>query len=401
MSHLARTPLARRLIIVVVVLILAALAAWQSISNVFARSTPAYIFAVDPSHPRALPAVVDQLSATTNPPGPPSPENVALLRESLTRQPLSSRALRQLAMAEDAAGREESARALLVAASKVSRRDAAAEVLLAQVTARRNDLEGTIAHLDAALSTSRRADSVVFPLLSKLVSNPDFRAATGKYLGRGWGEPFLLYAAQNAPPQDVLQLALKAPMVQQAPRFARFRSELVSHLASGGFPDRAIDYAARISGRPAALAEHGFFPATLAPELAPVSWRLRNADGIYVSPAEAGVVVSADPAARGRALERIFALRPGPHRLQIAADPVLNSEKLAGSWRLACIGGGGADSTLVEVTPQIATNGVIAVPFTVPLGCRAVQLTLDVVNADEQNPAEIRFARLALSPQGG
>lgn len=390
------TSLTRKLVWSAAALVLAGTSAWHAGAAIFARSDPGLVHAVDPTQPRALSVVVDLRAAATNPPKAPSSADAELLRKSLARDPLSSRTLRQLSQAEASMGHQARAKALLAAAGKASRRDEMAQVLLAREAALAEDLGKAVLHIDAALSGSRSADATVFPLLARLLGNEDFRAEAAPYLGRVWGPPFLLYAAQNAPPGEVLDLVLANPDVQRQPRYERFRSELVHHLAAKGLSDQAVAYARSVSARPADLDETGFSPATLAPGLAPVTWRIQNSGGIYVSAAADGVIVSAEATARGRVLERVFSLRPGSYQMRTTARGIVNPGQLRGKWTIACAQSG-KEKVLVEAASEIGSVWRVAVPFQVSPACPAIRVTFDSANTDDQKSTEIQLDRFVIS----
>jgi hypothetical protein len=353
----------------------------------------------DPSNPRALPLVVDQLSAATKTPGVPTAEMVPLLRRSLERSPLNPRAIRQIAAFEDARGRKDASRALLAVGGRTGRRDPMLNVLLAKNAALDNQAPALVRHLDAALSTFRGGDAQVFPLLVKPLADPRFRAEVKAYMDRPWSEPFMLYAAQNADPRDVLALALTAPHLQTDPKFERFRGELVSSLVRRGAADRAIAYARRIAPDPAALARGGISGATTDPRFAPVTWRLSNQGGLYVSAQGTGLIVSTDPAARGQALERVMALAPGRYRLTASRAMPATSDPVIETWSATCLRGTAEQGIARREGP--AQSGPLALPFVVPQGCDGVRLALDIVNRSDQNPAEYEIRDLRLTREQG
>lgn len=396
----------RRAVLALVALGLAGLSAWHAAATVLGGENPVLVQKMDPTNPEALPMLVDLQSAKSAPPGMqlansaalglPSPRMVPLLRRTLARQPLVPRALRQLAAYERKQGHRASSRTLLELGGRVSRRDPLLDIILARNAALANQPAAIINHLDAALSTFRSADAQIFPLLMQPLASADFRHYMKAYMDRPWAEPFMFYAAQNAKPRDVLDLALSAPVVQKQPRFERFRTELVAHLVAGGASGQALDYVGRIAPDRAALAAIGITPATVDPRFAPVTWRLTNANGIYLTPEAGGLIVAVDPAARGRALERVMSLGRGRYRLDATSDIAADQQFVNQSWSVACLRG--ADDQVIARHDGAVRSGRLDLPFDIPAGCDAVRFALDIVSDSDQNAAEYRIGSIRLLP---
>lgn len=390
--------LPRRIAFVSVTAALALAAAWHATVMAMHRPSPAMVVALDATNPLALPMVVDQLSAVDNKPGMPRESLLESIRTALKRQPMTPRALRQLAAWEESQGRTKAARALLDAGARVGRRDPLLNIMLAKDAARDGDGPLALRHLDAALSTLPEADREVFPLLTQSLVDPTLRAELKGYMDRPWAEPFMLHAAQNGDPQAVLDLALSAPRVQILPKYERVRSELVSHLVSGGAPGRAVAYVRMVSPTPAALRNAGVTAATTEPLFAPVTWRLRNADGLYVTAEGGKLIVSLDPAARGRALERVFDLPAGRHVLAVASRVPEGADPVMATWTASCLRGRAA-APLGSHEARIA-SGTVSLPFSVPAGCDAVRVALDLVSRSDQQPVEYGIESIRLPKTG-
>ncbi|MGN3974591.1 tetratricopeptide repeat protein [Tsuneonella sp. SYSU-LHT278] len=390
--------LARRIALVGASAGLALIAAWHATAMAMHGPNPALVVAIDRTNPLALPMVVDQLSAVDKKPGMPRENLLGLVRTALKRQPLTPRALRQLAAWEESKGQLKEARALLDVGARVGRRDPLLNIMLAKDAAREGDGPLALRHLDAALSTFPEADREVFPLLTRSLADPSLRGELKRYMDRPWAEPFMLHAAQNGEPEAVLDLALSAPRVQTSTRYERFRSELVSHLVSGGAPGSAVAYVRKVAPRPGALEEASVTAATTDTRFAPVTWRLRNADGLYVTAEGGRFIVSLDPAARGRALERVFDLPAGRHVLSVASEVPEGTDPVMATWTASCLRG--RESVPLSSHEGRIGSGTVALPFVVPAGCDATGLTLDLVSRSDQHPVEYGIVSIRLSGTG-
>lgn len=390
--------LTRRLVFGVATAAIAAVAAWQATAMTMSGPNPAMIVAIDGTNPRALPLVVDQLSAVDGKPGMPREAVLPQIRGALERKPLTTRALRQLAAWEEAQGRMDSSRALLDVGARVGRRDPLLNIMLAKDAARSGDGPVVLRHLDAALSTFPEANREVFPLLTQALVDPGLREGLKLYMGRPWAEPFMLFAAQNGDPVAVLDLALSAPRVQSSPKYERFRSELVSNLVGKGASGRAIAYVQRTAAPSADLTGAGISLATTNPLFAPVTWRLRNDNGIYVSAEAERLLVSVDPAARGNAIERVFALTPGRYTLSAISTAPQAAEQVVGTWSATCLRGKSGDIFASRETR--ISSGPAVLQFSVPAGCDAVRLSLDLVSRNDQQATEYTIDSLRLSKAG-
>ena len=389
----------RRAALAIFALALAGFGTWHAAATALSGESPAVVQKMDPTNADALPMLVDLQSAKTKALGLPLPRMVPLLRKALANQPLTPRILRQLAAFDDKQGEDQASRRLLALGERVSRRDPFLNVMLARNAATDRRPADLVRHVDAALSTFRSADEQIFPLLANALSSAEFRSYLKGYMDRPWAEPFMLYAAQNARPADVLDLALSAPLVQQRPRFERFRTELVSHLVAGGASDRALAYVRTIAPERAALDTAAISKATVDARFAPVTWRLTNASGIYVSQEGSRLAVAVDPAARGRAMERVMALRPGTYRLVVRATTPTGQASLHRTWTVACLRG--VDEQVLGQRELSGQSGAITLAFAVPSGCDSTRLALDLVNGSEQSPADFDSEAIELQPGAG
>ncbi len=369
-------------------------AARDALTAVFSRSNPALVLSIDPADPRAMPLMMETLALGN---GEPPARATERLRRGLATMPLSSRALRLLGETPEFQRPPERGARLLALAGNVSRRDKLTQVRLAEAALIRADAKGTMQHINAALSTSRSAHELLFPLLTQALRDREFRPTVAQYVDHIWGDEFLYFAAQNGDSANVLDLALRNPAVQREDRFAAFRGELIGHLVADGRTPLAVSYARRVMGSDAPVTvDPRFSAATTDPRLAPLSWRLTNNGGLFGDATASGAHLSADPGARGTALERVMALAPGRWSLASTVEQVAASRGFRAEWHANCVVGRSSRSLAIgPASPRAAR-----LTFTVPESCEAVRLSVMLYNPDDQNAGELRITGLALTHSG-
>lgn len=380
----------------VAVLVAAAASARDAAAVVLARTTPQAALSIKSHHGEAVGRLVDAKLARDKVTAPGAAQQQAV-RRAYRSDPLNARLVRQLALGRVEAGDPKGSEALLNLGDRISRRDEMTQVLLAQRAAERGDLRTGIAKLSIVLSTSKSLHDQVFPLLAKVVGDPEFRGTAPDFIKPSWGPGFMAYAAANVDPLAVLDLALRAPQMQTDPRYIPFTSELVDRLARQGHEDRALAYlqrhpqfAANIAGKP------GFDRQTTDFRYAPGTWRMAQDQGVYAGLDGQTVSVSLDPASSGKALERAFVVEPGRYRVVITHESADGLAPPAARWTFEC-SGSGARAQLGALTPAPSAAGTQSVAeLTVPAGCSAMVARLDARNAAERDPAEFRVSAFTL-----
>jgi tetratricopeptide (TPR) repeat protein len=105
-----------------------------------------------------------------------SPEGLAegrgYAREALLREPINPAALRALGLAASIEGEEDAARAHFRLAARLTRRDLPTHLWWIEHEAAEGDISGALAHYDAALKTSRRAQQMLLPVLARASAEP-------------------------------------------------------------------------------------------------------------------------------------------------------------------------------------------------------------------------------------
>jgi len=388
----------RGLLLALGALILAGIAGYDAALSVLSRSSPSLALSIGPTDARTLQRVAEdpRLAGSLAGTGLIGPSQI---RSALYDMPLSARLLRYLATVDEGQENPAQSARLLAISGQVSRRDFLGEILLADAAARADDAPRAMMHINAALSTSRNAADLVFPFLLQLLSDPSFRPIIAQYVEQPWGDEFLYFAAQRGVAADALEVALSNAVVQKEARYARFNSELITHLIDEGRTVQAFDYVERLKGpETPLLVEPGFSQATVDPASAPLSWALTNADGIYADlGGSSGVVLSADAGARGIALQRVLKLAPGSWQLR-AERTVLQRVDLADAeWQFSC-SSAGSSSSLGSADIPLTGQPVAAIQarFTLPSSCPAVRISLFLHNLDDQKSLDLELSKLTI-----
>jgi hypothetical protein len=140
--------------------------------------------------------------------GPRSdPRNVAMVgQKGLFYAPLNTRALWLVGQSFDALGSTAKARAAMLQAERVSRRDAAVQLWLGTDGLKAGNSEQGLRHFDMMIRTNYRAAEFVTPELAKLVVYPDGRKKLAPYIRKdnAWLNSFLWAAAYQLPDAEPL-----------------------------------------------------------------------------------------------------------------------------------------------------------------------------------------------------
>jgi len=134
------------------------------------------------------------LSAKTNREG---------LKARLRLEPLEPETLRDLGMLEPSRNDQ-----VLLLAEHISRQDPVTQLILLQLAAKSGDLDGTLAHYDALLSTRQLAGQALEAQLANGLKNEEIAAKVKRLASRRWFPDFLEAATKLATdPRPVAILA--------------------------------------------------------------------------------------------------------------------------------------------------------------------------------------------------
>jgi tetratricopeptide (TPR) repeat protein len=311
------------------------------------------------------------------------PEMIQLSRQAAAAAPTSFEPFFLAAKAEEQAGRLDRAIMLMEESRKRRPSHSATRLELILLYGKARRFGPLLEELDMALSLNDDARRLLLPELSRLVADPEGRAALAGILARrpSWRDEFFSAArGRKVKPADALALmnmvsgitgrpataerGLYLQALLEAGEYARARALWSSSLPA---PDRAKD----------GLVFDGAFAGSAAP--APFNWVLydgdvgraeRNAEG-----GRGGLDITYFGGRDFNLAEQTLALAPGRYRLSflVRSEEGIKSGDL--SWRIACVAGGKE-----LVASSLAGAGSTAAPrradFVVPAGCGGQRLYL-------------------------
>jgi len=255
------------------------------------------------------------------------------LRRKLRSQPLDAPALRQSALAK---GLESGAGAQLLQLShRVSRRDLETQLYLLELRAREGNIEESLRHYDALLSTRPETSSMLLGILARGLDDPDLRKALASYAGRDWFINLIRRSARSgADPRAGLALARETGLINRSESRDLLAPALIAALIAKDATSETIWLADQLGLE--GWRALGFSDATLDRRLGVLSWKLEKS-GIASAQRSGrdGIRISVEPLRSQIIARRETIYRPGTYRLSLKQ----NAGAKAGAqieWMLAC-----------------------------------------------------------------
>ncbi|MFK8252357.1 tetratricopeptide repeat protein [Ancylobacter terrae] len=338
-----------------------------------------------------------------------------LARKALIAYPLDVRAIRVLALAADAEGDKDTARALMSAASARSRRDLAVDWWLAQDAMQSGDGPRAVQHVDNIMRTRTNVRDDMLPLLLHMLDIPATREPLADSLAkyppwRAWFfqmlNPTFEYVARGAPLLFEELKTRRAPITE-----SEFRGYMHLLLVNNRDPE-AYEMWLRFMLPEERLENLGnVYNGDFAYPIveSPFDWRLTRSKQIAVNvrelgpgaPARRGVVVEF-PGGRVtfKGVNQRLALPPGQYQLsgKVRAD-LITSRGL--QWTVTCQKQGDKALGRSELfRGTIAWRDFTSAPFTVPDDCPGQMLTLSLaarVPAEQDIMGTAAFTNLTIN----
>lgn len=383
----------------------AGMAARDAAGNAFARTRPALALTVDPGQSTALGRVVDDRITTAA----AATGRIDLraeqpaLRAALRADPLNADLLRQYAMTRSVDGETPSSRTLMALAQRVSRRDLLTQMWMIEAAVAAGNIDRALAHYDVALTTSRRAAPLLFPVLNQAISAPEIHAGLARYLNahRPWAEAFLAQAVANAQPRAVAALLADVPDRATASGYAAARSGLIGAFVVQKDYAGLERYVATMPARDrSSIRTLDFTSATTDERLRPLTWELTDESDIGAAfQSGEGLVVRARSGTRGIVARRILFVPAG--RWRLAQTVAAGSETLGPSaqWEAYCLAPGASDPFWTQPVPR--RGGRLISDIVVPAGCGAVEMRVVAsADMDNANDAALTVSKVALDRVG-
>lgn len=323
----------------------------------------------------------------------------------LARNPLEADVVRVAALASFAAGEDlRTTRSLMMMSERVSARDLQTQLWLLQDAVSRDNVGETLQHYDRALSVHPKTKALLYPVLSRAISDGNIRVALAPYIraGRPWAYEYVGYAIDNAAETaDVADLMTRAGGSRAVPKNRPLETMMLNTLVVNGRFDAARRYAwgmMRPSEASAVLSDFRFSAATMDSDLRPFTWSTTEDLSIRVTftPAE-GLDVTAGSGISAVAADRVMMLPPGKWRFAQKVDLPTLSPMMEATWSAICMARDGYRSIWTQSIPQQPGQQSYQAVLDIPRECQATRFRLTVRGADTQEDSMITIHNVDLT----
>lgn len=308
-------------------------------------------------------------------------------------EPVALRVLGQVADIENPSNRSR-ALALMLEAERLSRRDYATEMWLAEHAAKGGKPERMLGHMDILLRSSESARRAAFPLLIAAAADPPTQSILLQTLAKkpNWAQAFASYAMTEG---SDLPFARRLADLLVDPRRAENRElyrTLMSRMVQASQFDAAWSlYRAsfRASGNAGNVAvRNGSFERM--EDGSPFDWsfaqepELWSAREPHLNRTGNVLRVAAFNGRAGEAARQLLHLAAGAHKLLVSMGDLPADRMEAPEIRLRCAGPG--EQTLLKFGPTAVERGFAELSgnFIVPAGCHFQWLTVEAAGEGQQ-----------------
>jgi len=287
---------------------------------------------------------------------------------ALRQDPTAVDALNVLGVLAQAQGDTEQARRIFGHSLKLSRRELPARIWAIEEAVSRGDIRSALASYNIALTTSKAAPDVLFPVLASAIAEPRVRSELLKVLIKQptWSEKFVDYlTTSGADPRTTVRF-FREGAGGKLPVDEADRTKVVNALVARGFVEDGWNYfasfrtkAERIRSRDPEFSLRSDAPSvfdwtTVEPSGISASIQ-RTADGglfdFFVAPSASGVM-----------LQQMQMLPPGAYRLEGRSTNLPESERARPYWSLACSDGRELSRIAIPASGSARFSGAIRIP---------------------------------------
>ncbi len=371
----------------------------MSVANIAHMGNPELALRFNPSHPIAL-ARLAQANLKETPTKQGLAKAAALASRSLAAQAINSDATLALAFAREAQGDTVAARRLVELASRMSRREIAAQLWLIEDRIARNDVTGAVAHYDIVLRSSVESQDLLLPILTAALDDQKIRAALIPYLRQRvpWAGAFLAYATQSSKDAGVLaEMIIESGKLPSDEESKLVESRLVARMYEAGQWNQLERFYRTLPGAdPELLQSPRISEASVDPRFPPITWDMGQGSETAVSVEEAAdkkaplnFRIFADPGERTTVLRKLLLLSPGRHAIVIDQQPISGADGASVDWSISC----GKEKAVW----QRAGLDPVKADFEIPNGCGGAILSLSVSGGNSQDGFELLIKSIALS----
>ncbi|MBD8620620.1 hypothetical protein IFT67_16990 [Sphingomonas sp. CFBP 13728] len=378
----------------------AVVVAQDAAGNAFARSRPDLALLAVPYHSVALAHQVDDAMVATDTVSAQKLQE--MLSAALRREPLSADLIRQLAIMRSLKGNTPNSRALMALAERASRRDLPTQIWMIEAAVSEGKINRALSHYDIALTTSKQAPALLFPVLTSAIAEPRINAALARYLRshRPWSDAFLRQAVATGQPRDLAALIAEVAPARNDLPFRAAKASLIGAFVVHKDFSGLDSYAATLPpADQASIRVIGFSGATTDRRLRPLTWELTDDADLGASYDEGDRLrISARSGTRGIVARRIVFKQPGTWRLRQTVTPGADESGLDVYWEGYCLDHSGQSAFWSQEMPQHTTD--VQTDIAIPEGCRTIELRI-LASADmDSASAVLTLSGVSLVPIG-
>ncbi|ODU27609.1 MAG: hypothetical protein ABS88_15890 [Sphingopyxis sp. SCN 67-31] len=338
------------------------------------------------------------------------PDAAKLVRSGhmgLRYTPLSARSVWLVGKGLEARKDFEGARRVMADAERITRRDTAVQLWLAEDAFRRSSIAGGLAHYDLIMRVEPATQPEILPRLAAVMVAPEGRRYLQPYIraNNSWFRPLLIAAVNGLPRAEpaarlLIERRAKAPAIAELePAYAK----LVTRLVDEGSVDVALRlYPLLPNGKPDALGDvSGVTKNGLVTGYPPFIWSLANdsfgATLVSVDAKGSGIEFYGSSGTVGMAASKLVTPGAASQLRWRVYDRSTNLQSAA-TWIVTCVAGkakGAAQTSVNLLDAATPLNKMMAMPL--PSDCDVVRLDMRIAGGIGTNPASLIVGDLELA----
>ncbi|WP_332818456.1 hypothetical protein [Sphingopyxis sp.] len=344
-----------------------------------------------------------EMAAAKRPAAAGEPRFGAMATATLSRSPLSARALRDYALHREARGDAAGARKIFRAGNAISRRDGLTQYWLINDAAKRGDVPGALNHFDAVLRTMPEATQPMIERLAISTILPEARQALTRFVRKD--NPWLVRYVEAA----VAKLPKVEPLAQlfvdsgRAPDLPALRSPY-GQIVEGLVNDQKTALLRRFypllpNANGSDLKSIAITEEAFRGGYAPVVWDLGQSSdrggALLTSDGGLGLELYGLPDTRGIAARKLLVPAPSAQRFSWVATDRSSNQDSAAFWVLSCLRDGGKGSEVRStnlLAPQVPLNGQMPLPK----GCDSIMVSFEIDGGTGRDPARMVFSSVTV-----
>lgn len=320
---------------------------------------------------------------------------------ALQQSPMNPRALRMLAFSDVQRGQIDRAERKMAMADRLSRRDGATELWLADRRGRQGRIGDALRHIDALLRTTPEATAPLLERLAGVLVIPEAREAIRPMMTADtpWIERFFEVAVDKSP--SMVPLGELVASLREAPRVDRLDgsyASLIYRLAG----ERQYDVMRRVYVKLPDARGGDLYDASLRSAVDPKGYRpviwdfgsRSDRGAAMIGPNEAEFFAMTD--VRGVAASKAVFLKSDDRALRFRKVEGKAGDGAAAFWRVTCVLGNAARTSIQSGNLLDVANGT-SLRVSLPANCGAAQVEMIVDGAMRRDPTRVVLSDIGLS----